>query len=160
MVTKWRYGYIDVCDKSMLVTLSWWQFLNVSDRISILVTIFGCWCPTLMVKHWGCWWPFKPFLSMFSSTHFVSNIRHQHRCSHFVPNVLAPNILHSQFKCWWQSWNLVINICHHFVSIQNWNSFRGDLKFFTFRFYSYLVLRVSWWGTIRTVVRSIRTELR
>ena len=36
-----RFGYIDVGDKWMLVTLSWWQFLDVSDRISILVTYFG-----------------------------------------------------------------------------------------------------------------------
>ena len=51
-----KNGYIDVGDKSMLVTLSWWQFLNVSDRISILVTIFGNWCPTLLLKNRGCWW--------------------------------------------------------------------------------------------------------
>ena len=31
-------GYIDVGDKWMLLTLFWWQFLDVSDRISILVT--------------------------------------------------------------------------------------------------------------------------
>ena len=43
-------GYIDVGDKRMLATLSWWQFLDVSDRISILVTSFGCWCPTLMLE--------------------------------------------------------------------------------------------------------------
>ena len=45
-----REGYIDVSDKSMLMTLSWWQFLDVSDRIRILVTIFGCRCPKLMLK--------------------------------------------------------------------------------------------------------------
>ena len=49
-------GYIDVGDKWMLVTLSWWQFFNVSDGISILVTSFGCWYPTLMFKDRGCWW--------------------------------------------------------------------------------------------------------
>ena len=42
-------GYKDVGDKWMLVTLSWRQFLDVSDRISILMTSFGCWCPTLML---------------------------------------------------------------------------------------------------------------
>ena len=55
----WSYenlGYIDVGDKWSLVTQSWWQFLDVSDRISILVTSFGCWCPTLMLKDRGCWW--------------------------------------------------------------------------------------------------------
>ena len=44
----------------MLMTLSWWQFLNVSDRISILATIFGCWCPTPMLKDRGCWWQKRP----------------------------------------------------------------------------------------------------
>ena len=44
----------------------WWQievgdfvlmiFFDVSDRISILVTIFRCWCPTFMLKDRGCWW--------------------------------------------------------------------------------------------------------
>ena len=41
-------GYIDVGDKWMLVTLSWWQFLDVSDRILILAISFGCWFPTLI----------------------------------------------------------------------------------------------------------------
>ena len=45
-----QQGYIDVGDKWMLVTLSWWQFLDVSDRISILVTSFWCWWPTPMFK--------------------------------------------------------------------------------------------------------------
>ena len=39
-------GYIDVGDKSMLVTLCRSQFFNASDRISIFVTSFECWCPT------------------------------------------------------------------------------------------------------------------
>ena len=34
----------------MLVTLCWWQFSGVGDRISILVTSFVCWCPTLMLR--------------------------------------------------------------------------------------------------------------
>ena len=29
--------------------------MHVGDRISILVTSFGCWCPTLMFKDRGCW---------------------------------------------------------------------------------------------------------
>ena len=41
------FGYRIVDDKWMLVTLSWWQFW---DRIPILVTSFGCWCPTLMLE--------------------------------------------------------------------------------------------------------------
>ena len=41
MPLKSTATYIDVVDKWMLVTLSWWQFLDVSDRILILVTYFG-----------------------------------------------------------------------------------------------------------------------
>ena len=46
----------DVGDKWMLVTLYVCQFLNVGDRISILVTSFWChcWSPTLMLKDRGC----------------------------------------------------------------------------------------------------------
>ena len=40
----------------MLATLSWCQFLDVSNRISILVTSLGCWCPTLILKDRVCWW--------------------------------------------------------------------------------------------------------
>ena len=71
-------GYIDVGDKWMLVTLSWWQFLGVNDRISILVTSFGCWCSTLMLKYRGCWWQKTAGtitnISKLSPTHFVTNI--------------------------------------------------------------------------------------
>ena len=50
-----NFGYIDVGDKWMLVTLSCWQFLDASDRISILEISFGCWGPTLMLKDRGYW---------------------------------------------------------------------------------------------------------
>ena len=56
---SWK-GYIDVDDKWVLVTLSWWQFLDDSDRISILVISFGYWCPALMFKDKGCWWQKRP----------------------------------------------------------------------------------------------------
>ena len=49
------FGYIDVGDKWMFVTLCWSQFSGVADRISILVTSFGCCCPMLMLKDRGCW---------------------------------------------------------------------------------------------------------
>ena len=49
-------GHIDVGDKWMLMILCWWQFLDVSDRISILVTSFECCCPTLMLKDKWCRW--------------------------------------------------------------------------------------------------------
>ena len=39
----------------MLVTI-----FEFGDRISILMTSFGCWCPTLMLKYRGCWWRKRP----------------------------------------------------------------------------------------------------
>ena len=45
----------DVGDIVMLVTLSWLRFVDVGDRISMLVTSFECWCPTLMERDSGCW---------------------------------------------------------------------------------------------------------
>ena len=57
----WNHGYIDG-DKWMLVTLSWWQ-LDVSDRISILVTTSRqpeSGCSTLMLKDRGCWCQKRP----------------------------------------------------------------------------------------------------
>ena len=38
------------------MTQSWWRFLGIGDWISMLVTSFECWCPTLMLKDKGCWW--------------------------------------------------------------------------------------------------------
>ena len=52
----------------MLVTLSRWQFLDVSDRIWILVTIFECWCPTLILKDRECWWQKRSKLSPTSQS--------------------------------------------------------------------------------------------
>ena len=65
-------GYIDVSDKWMLVTLCWRQFLGVIERISILVTIFW-----ILVFDDNT----VTNTSNLSSIHFVSNIRHQYRCS-------------------------------------------------------------------------------
>ena len=61
-------GYIDVGAKRMLMTLSWWQFLDVSDRILILVTSFGCWCLTLLLKDRGGWWQKRAKLSPTSQS--------------------------------------------------------------------------------------------
>ena len=52
---KWD-DYSDVGDKLMLMTWSWWRFVDVGDWISMLVTSYECWCPKLMWKD-GCWWP-------------------------------------------------------------------------------------------------------
>lgn len=45
-LTKWQMtnvkGCIDVDDNWKLMTLCWW-FLDVRDRISIMLTSFGCW---------------------------------------------------------------------------------------------------------------------
>ena len=51
-----EFGYIDVDHKPMLMTLSWWQFFDISDRISILMTIFGSCCSTIILKDRRCWW--------------------------------------------------------------------------------------------------------
>ena len=59
---------VDVGDKWMLVTLAWWQFLDVSDRTSILVTSFGCCCPPPLLKDRGCWWQKRPKLSPTSQS--------------------------------------------------------------------------------------------
>ena len=61
-------GYIDVGDKWMLVTLSWWQFLDVSISISILMTSFGCWCRSLTLKDRGCWRQKRPKPSLTSQS--------------------------------------------------------------------------------------------
>ena len=47
-----RYQWLSRLDSSVFFILRvflgphrcWWQFLDVSDRFSILVTSFGCWC--------------------------------------------------------------------------------------------------------------------
>ena len=77
-------GHIDVGDKWILVTLCWWLFSDVGYRILILVTSFGCWCPTLMLKDRRCcvWWQNRPKPSPtsqsrrqhISSPTFVTNI--------------------------------------------------------------------------------------
>ena len=59
-------GYSHVGDIVMLVTYSWWQFKNVGDRFKILVTSFRCWCPTLMLRNRGWWWPKRPKPSLTS----------------------------------------------------------------------------------------------
>ena len=72
----------------MLVTLCQWQFLSIGISINLLVTSFVWWRPRLRWKDRGCWWGKRPKLSPTSqncrqqlTTHFVSIIRHQHRCS-------------------------------------------------------------------------------
>ena len=52
----------------MLVTWSWWRFVNIGDCISMLVTSFECWCPKRMSKDSGYRrpkWP-EPWLTCYS----------------------------------------------------------------------------------------------
>ena len=78
-------GYIDVSDKWMLVTLCWRQFLGVIERISILVTIFW-----ILVFDDNT----VTNTSNLSSIHFVSNIRHQYRCSQLKVIIMKKTNLH------------------------------------------------------------------
>ena len=101
----------------------WW--LTVGDnfrmlaRIKILVTSLGCWCPTLVLRYRGCWWPkrLKP-----SPT---SENCHQHISSPTsVTSIdVAKAILYwghifrpTQQWCWWQCY-FVSNIRHQHRSI-------------------------------------------
>ena len=54
-------GYIDVGDFMLVNIFGCW-------RISILVTSYGCCCPTLMLKDRGCWWQNRPKLSPTSQS--------------------------------------------------------------------------------------------
>ena len=68
MPLKSTATYIDVVDKWMLVTLSWWQFLDVSDRILIFVNfdilvvraLFFCVCiifsVCIILRVWIIWY--------------------------------------------------------------------------------------------------------
>ena len=58
-LTKWPFklDYSHAGNIVMLMTYSWWQFKYVDDGIKILVTYFGCWCPTLRLRDRWCWWP-------------------------------------------------------------------------------------------------------
>ena len=65
----------------MLVTLCWWEFSGVGDRISRLMTTFGSWYPILyriLVTNTA---KTVIYISKLSPTHFVFNIRHQHQYS-------------------------------------------------------------------------------
>ena len=62
------FGYRHVGDQSMLVTLCWWQFLDVGDEKSMLVTFFEMLVTiksvtnitrrenTMLVTDFECWW--------------------------------------------------------------------------------------------------------
>ena len=62
----------------LVTTLCWWFYDG--DRFKMLVTESLCWRLFSL-----CWWFFQCIKSVtnilnVSPTHFVSNIRHQHRC--------------------------------------------------------------------------------
>ena len=101
--------YIDVGYKWMSVTLCCWKFSNVRVDNSILVTSFCFWCPTLTLNDKGYWWRKSRTvinISKLSRTHSVSNIRHQHRCSHLVPKHVLWNLeefIEFIFRTWQKS---------------------------------------------------------
>jgi len=74
---KWLIG-----DIVMLVSWRWWQFIDVGYWISMLMTSVECWCRRLMKRKFVTKMV-KKVINIFklSLTHFVSNIRHQHRFS-------------------------------------------------------------------------------
>ena len=102
--SRTKIGFSDVSDKVTLVTERWWRFQSIIN------------------------------ISKFSLTHFVSKIRHQHRCSlklSFAVFVRLPlsieisgsnqnhsrsyidvgsgcwrrNVLFSTLRCWWRFWS-------------------------------------------------------
>ena len=82
----------------MLVTSGcWWLYpgdnLDVSDRISILVTSFGYWCPTLMLKDRVCWWQKRPKPSPTSQS------CHQHISSPTSVTKIDVTILKTYIEC-------------------------------------------------------------
>ena len=84
----------------MLVNLSWWQFLDVDDRLPIWA-FFGCWCPTVKTE---------TDISKLVPTHFVSNIRHQHRCNRLLDiddGCWRWDVLVTSLKCLWQFWSFL-----------------------------------------------------
>ena len=73
----------------MLVTWGWWQFIDVGDRTLLLVATFFM-SVTKMAQIVN--------ILKLSSTHFVSNIRHQNRCSHIhkLCNIIFDGKTHGQ----------------------------------------------------------------
>ena len=66
----------------LVITLCWWFYDG--DRYKMLVTESLCWRLFSL-----CWWFFQCIKSVtnilnLSPKHFVSNIRHQHRCHHEI----------------------------------------------------------------------------
>ena len=70
-------GDSDVGDIVMLVTLWWWLISDFGGRIIMSATSFEM-LPTMLAQH-----HIGDFLNILnrSPTHFVSNIRHKHRCN-------------------------------------------------------------------------------
>ena len=83
--------------------------MDVSDRISILVISFGCWCPTLMLKDRWCRWKQRPKPSPItqscrqhiSSPTSVTNIDVVTRSHTFTPVALvrAKFFFWTSFEC-------------------------------------------------------------
>jgi len=109
MKLKWNW---ELSPTWLLVTLSWWQFLDVGDRISILVASFGDGCPSLMLKDWGCWWQKR------SKPSPTSQNCHQHISSPTsVINIDAAELLTSEVPI--QKFSLDLSNCGKIVLTYN-----------------------------------------
>ena len=98
---KWKtYGYIDVGDKWMLVT------------------IFGCWCPTLTLKDRGCWWwnRLKPSPTSQSCRQHISSptsvtnidLAKTYQCTHIQLYIRTQMIQQCFCKCDRFAWKLKV----------------------------------------------------
>ena len=143
----------------MLVTsgcwsnISWWQFLDVSDRISILVTSFGCRWPTLMLKARGCWWQKRPkpsptsqsCLQHISSPTSVTNIRYQHPSPTSMWPLLWYQIFSRNHQLKQQFWN----VHDRFITLKKsqtlWKRYDSTIN----------VLKLSRWKFHRNTLRFV-----
>ena len=107
----------------MLVT-SLCLWLYDGDWFEILVAESLCWRLFSL-----CWWFFPCIksvtnISNLSPTHFVSNIRHQHRCNHFKLTLLF------WISTWWRSWVTQFDLLWSLKGQMIWlNETRNSCKF-------------------------------
>ena len=81
------WTWVQYCERFLwkgVMIRCWW--LDVGDRISILVTYFECWCPTPTRKEIGWWWQKWP--NCFQHLKVVSdNLSPTHFFPAFVTNI-------------------------------------------------------------------------
>ena len=84
-VHVWRWGLRQGIHR---LHRCWWRMLetkSVGDNFEILVTDLRCWWPILYIEKATNMTNNVTKISKLSATDFVSNIRHQHRCSRWNP---------------------------------------------------------------------------